>query len=301
MKHVPGYAKVLTLGSAYTENALMGEVILQEKVDGSQFGFGINEDGELVFRSHNQAIDYEAPNKMFSKVVDYLKSIEGKIKAYPKDTYFYCEYLSKPKHNTLCYDETPLNNLVLFDVQAPDGRWADRKYIENIARYLEIDAIPELYRGIANAETITNLLATPSYLGNEIIEGIVIKNYNQTVLLNGKILPLITKFVRPEFKEKHQCDWKIRSPKTCLADYVNSFCCEPRWQKAIIHAKEQGNLSQSPKDIGMLIKMIQEDVLEEETEDIKQRLFDFFKDDILSKAIKGFPQWYKEELLKNLN
>jgi hypothetical protein len=40
----------------------------------------------------------------------------------------------------------------------------------------------------------------------------------------------------------------------------------------------------------MLIKMIQEDVLEEETEDIKQRLFDFFKDDILSKAIKGFPQ-----------
>lgn len=75
-----------------------------------------------------------------------------------------------------------------------------------------------------------------------------------------------------------------------MADYVNSFCCEPRWQKAIIHAKEQGVLLQSPKDIGILIKMIQQDILDEETENIKQKLFDFFKDDIMSKSIKGFPQ-----------
>lgn len=33
MKSVPGYTKVLTLGSAYTENALVGDVVVQEKVD----------------------------------------------------------------------------------------------------------------------------------------------------------------------------------------------------------------------------------------------------------------------------
>ena len=51
MKHIPHYTKVLTLGSSYTENALVGDVIIQEKVDGSQFRFGINEDGELLFAS----------------------------------------------------------------------------------------------------------------------------------------------------------------------------------------------------------------------------------------------------------
>ncbi len=32
MKSVPGYTKVLTLGSAYTKNALVGKVIIAEDV-----------------------------------------------------------------------------------------------------------------------------------------------------------------------------------------------------------------------------------------------------------------------------
>lgn len=47
MKLVPSYTKVLTLGASYTEEALTGHVVLQGKVDGSQFGFGLNEDGNV--------------------------------------------------------------------------------------------------------------------------------------------------------------------------------------------------------------------------------------------------------------
>lgn len=51
MKTVPSYQKILTLGSNFTENALIGEVIIQEKIDGSLFAFGVNEDGQVVTRS----------------------------------------------------------------------------------------------------------------------------------------------------------------------------------------------------------------------------------------------------------
>jgi len=39
MKAIPSYGKILTLGSAMSENALVGKVFVQEKIDGSQFGF----------------------------------------------------------------------------------------------------------------------------------------------------------------------------------------------------------------------------------------------------------------------
>ena len=35
MKQVPKYTKVLNLGSSRTERALIGEVVCQEKIDGS--------------------------------------------------------------------------------------------------------------------------------------------------------------------------------------------------------------------------------------------------------------------------
>ena len=79
MKKIPSYSKILTLGSAYTENALVGEVIIQEKVDGSQFKFGINEDGELVISSKRCLIGHPDENKMFKLGVEYLLSIKIKL------------------------------------------------------------------------------------------------------------------------------------------------------------------------------------------------------------------------------
>lgn len=299
MKLVPSYTKVLTLGASYTEEALTGHVVLQEKVDGSQFGFGLNEDGNIVCRSHNAPLDLEGHNNMFQEGTDYINSIQDKIKEYPKDTFFYAEYLQKPKHNTLKYETTPKNHIVLFDMLI-GGKWADRKQLVKTANHLGVDAIPELYRGIADVEKIKSMLETPSYLGNEIIEGVVIKNYDQTIMLGGHIFPLFTKYVREAFKERHTADWKVRQPKGALAEFVDGFKSEARWQKAIIHAKEMGILTQSPKDIGNLIQLIQKDIVEEEEENIKRHLYKCFKDDILRKSTSGFPEWYKEELLKNV-
>lgn len=301
MNNIPSYTKILTLGSSGSEDALTGEVIIQEKVDGSQFGFGVNEKGELVARSKSVPMFKENFAEMFNEGMNYIFSIEDKItKSFKPETYFYCEYLQKPKHNTLKYNQTPKNHLVIFDALI-GGAWASRKQLERIAKLLDIDVVPEIYRGVAVPEDIKNMLDRESYLGGEKIEGVVIKNYGQMLMLGGHVFPLFTKFVSEKFKEKHEVDWKARSPKTSLLEFIKGFKTEARWRKSIIHLEEQGKLTNSPKDIGQLIQMIQDDIVAEEEKNIKDFLYKQFITDILRSSINGFPQWYKEKLLNNLN
>ena len=302
MSKIPSYTKILTLGSAYTDNALVGEVIVQEKIDGSQLRFCINEDRKLVIGSKSTILGHPDENKMFKEAVKYLLSIEDYITViFPTNTYFYGEYLQRPRHNVLKYHCCPTNHIVLFDVVKEGKYITNREELKKIADLLRVDCIPELYRGDVTVDKIKDLIVnTQSYLGGELIEGVVIKNYSQTICLGNQVYPLFTKYVRPAYKERHNAEWKINNPKESLADYIKGFRNENRWRKAILHLRDKGLLTTSPKDIGMLLKEIQEDILTEETENIKNYLFKTFKDDILRNSIQGFPEWYKEELLKNV-
>jgi len=112
------------------------------------------------------------------------------------------------------------------------------------------------------------------------------------------VFPLFTKLVQEGYKEKHNADWKSRSPKNSLQDFFDSFCNENRWKKAILHLKEKGELEQSPRDIGRLIIEIQKDIKSEEVDNIKDFLYKHFIGDITRRAIRGFPEMYKELLVK---
>lgn len=287
MKSVPSYTKILTLGSAYTENALVGDVIVQEKVDGSQFSFGINEDSELVMRSKGQQLFPDNFAPMFEKCVKYVQSL--KLGVTP-DTYFYCEYLQRPKHNTLKYGREPQNNLILFDVLT-GGRWLNRSELIDMAKRLDIDIIPELFCGQINVDKIKSLLSLESFLAGELIEGVVIKNYGTQTF---------TKYVQESFKERNADEWKTKKSGSGISEFVASFKSEARWEKAIIHAREKGELTVSPKDIGLLMKMVAQDVREEETENIKNHLYQYYIDEILRVSVRGFPEWYKNKLLENV-
>jgi len=299
MNKIPSYTKVLSIGSAYTEEALSGEVVIQEKIDGSQFCFGFNEEGEFLMKSKGAIQTKEAHDKMFAEAVKYVSEDELIQKVAPKNTYYYCEYLKVVNHNTLKYNRIPQNHLVLFDV-LHEGKWATREELEVSAKNLSIDVIPELFRGVATVDTIKGFLKQESYLGGPILEGVVIKNYNQTILLGGHVFPLFTKYVREEFKEQHKLAWKTKQSKGSIKEYVDAFRNEARFKKAIIHAKEQSLLTHSPKDIGVLLSMIQKDLIEEEEQNIKEHLYKCYKDDILRSSVRGFPEWYKNYLLESL-
>ena len=300
MKKIPAYTKVLNLGSLYTENALVGNVILQEKLDGSQLRFGINENGELLIGTRRTLLYKDRVvlgNKLFNDAINYLVSIKDKIRSLGNDIYFFGEYLSKPKHNTLKYNKIPTNHIMLFDAML-DGRWAKREELEKFAKVLEIDVVPEFYRGKVVVEDIKKYLDKESYLGGEKIEGVVIKNYNQTIILGGKVFPLFTKFVAERFREKNNIEWK---KKNSLDEYINSFRNENRWKKAYQYLRDAGKLKGDYTDLGELFKRVNQDIEEEEKENIKEFLYKQFKKKIFKKATEGLVFWYKEFLLKNLN
>lgn len=308
MNHVPGYGKILALGSQMTENALVGDVIIQEKVDGSQFRFGFNESGKIVCSSKSVAIDIENPPQLFREGVEYIQMALSGIQAQCqvsgieiyKDVYFYGEYLQTPKHNTLAYDRIPTNHICLFDV-LDEGKWLDRLEVAIWAGLLSVDVIPELYSGPATIDTIMGLLQTKSYLGGQTLEGVVVKNYGQTIEYAGRLQTLFCKYVREEFKELHHQNQDYIPNKEKTAALFSEYRIETRWDKAIQHIRDAGELENSPRDIGKIIAEVPADILSENEAEIKDRLWSLYKKDFTKIVTRGLPEHYKKKLLDNLH
>lgn len=301
MRTISPFPKIFHIGDSLIPNLFKGKVEISEKIDGSQWSWGINEDKELVFRSKGEDLTEKGVNDgMFldaKKQTDRIYKLLKKKKL--KDIYFYSEYLQKPKHNVLAYSRIPKNNLYLFGVMENGEFISDYKKLWEYADLLEIERVNIIYQGeIKNTNELTKFLDNDSILGKEKIEGIVVKNYNEPSGKGSFVMPIsMGKYVREDFKERHKVEFK--TTKGDLQMFIESFRTEARWQKAIQHLKEKGELENSPRDIGNLIKEIQRDLLEEETENIKEELFKLYKDDFTRKAIAGFPEWYKKKLLEN--
>ena len=84
-----------------------------------------------------------------------------------------------------------------------------------------------------------------------------------------------------------------------IQDYIESFGSEARWLKAIQRRREDGELLHAPQDIGPLIKIINQDMIDEEEENIKDFFYKQFIKEILRSATRGFPYWYKDWLANN--
>lgn len=273
---------------------------MTEKIDGSQFNFGVDSKKNLLMRSKGKDIFVEDPEKMFQKAIDYVVVIGEKIKnQFPPETFFYTEFLSKPKHNVLQYKRIPKNHLVLFAAFFPGTGYVDYEKLKEVSSTLDIEVVPLLFEGeIKNAEELNRLLELESGLGGETVEGVVVKNYQQTVFIADQVFPSLGKFVREQFKERHKAEWGQNEGKGKWQTFLESFRTDARFAKAVQHLTEKGELSFSPADIGKLLVELKRDLVEEEKETIKNELYTFFVDEILRKAISGFPEWYKEQLLK---
>ncbi len=290
------YPSPKALGHAMCKDVMDGNVIIQEKVDGSQFSFGSFE-GELKIRSRGRKIDLDVPDKMFKIGIDYVKKLhkEGKL----VNGFMYSgEYLNKPKHNTLAYDRTPPDNIILFDIRYDDEQYIRSTSVKGIAADLGLWSVPLLWEGKGSdvtPELIEELMKTKSVLGGKFnVEGIVIKNYDR-FSPDGKVQ--MAKVVSAEFKEKHGSNKAFKNTtKDVVEDLVVQYKTEARWRKAIQHLDEEGRLEGSPKDIGDLIKEVQVDVYEEAKEEIMKVLFQKAWPKIERGIIKGLPQWYKDKL-----
>lgn len=307
--NVPSYPEIIQLGSPGTVSFLFSKpVIAQEKVDGSQFRWGVI-DNELCFASHHQQFDLDQIPSMFAQVVSYLQGkgdvlrkilAEGQSKA----VWFYGEMLTKPKQNTLVYGRIPTNGLVLFDVvfesESGERAFAPRLVLEDCAARLGVSVVPQLavlYNPSLDDLKSETWFDTESFLGGTTIEGVVFKDYTQQVVYGGIPQPIIAKWVSQRFKEHHKTDWKERSDKGGAEALVASYeSVEARWRKAVQHFAEDGLLTCQPKDIGPLIGEITKDIFVEDEEAIKEALWKIYRKEIARVAVKGFAEWYKANL-----
>lgn len=289
------YPEIYNLGHKAVSDLLSGEVIVEEKVDGSQFSFW-RKDGTVRCRSKGQELHVEAPEKLFTEGVGVALELSPLL----RDGWTYrAEYLKKARHNTLAYDRIPHNHLILFDIDRGEENYLSPLDKMKEGARIGLEVVPVLFTGlIENEEHLRALLETESVLGGQKIEGVVIKPLNYDLFGRDKKV-LMGKFVSERFKEIHGVTWKKDNPNLSeLVDQLGeSYATEARWRKALQHLRDEGSIEDSPRDIGPLLKEINQDIEKEAKDEIIEELWRWAWKVISRRATRGFPEWYKSELV----
>jgi hypothetical protein len=294
------FPKIFQLGTVYVQDIFKDEIEITEKLDGSQFKFGLNDEGKLEFYSKGAQIYLDNVDKLFKPAVAFASSVEHLLE---KGHIYYGETFWRPKHNVLTYNQVPTNNFTLFGVSIHGGTaFFNHEKLTEIANLFNCDVIPLLFKGHLpdglSLESIKTFLDTESYLGGVKIEGIVIKNYYRSTLLAGHLVPITcAKYVSEAFKEKHITDPDWQPSKDKITLLYEQYKTEARWLKAIQHLNEANELTFEPRDIGKLLKEIVEDTTDEYKEEIKEELWQITFGNHKGCWTRGFPEFYKNYLL----
>jgi len=275
---------------------LDGYVLVQEKIDGSQISFGIDENGKLNMRSKNKEIDVENPDGMFKTAVEFLVKYQSVL--HPNWIYR-GEYLLKPKHNTLEYYRVPHNHIILFDICNGLESYLPYSCLCIEAKRIGLEVVPLIAEGVFTEADILELkdewLSRESILGGTKVEGVVIKNYN---VFTAEKKVAMAKIVRQEFKEQNSSNWKDEHPTSqdIIQRLIETYRNEARWRKAVQHLRDAGELQGEMKDIPLLMKEVSADVLKECKDEIVERLFAYAWPKIMKGITRGLPEWYKTQI-----
>lgn len=297
MSEIHSFPKVYNLGHPAITDLFDGPTEVTEKVDGSQFSFMKDGEGTVHFRSKSSIIYADSAPALFKPAVETVLSIQDDLVV---GWFYRGEAFQKPKHNALAYDRVPDGHIALFGVETANQCYLTYSNMADEATRLGLEAVPLLgYAWVPkpwSMEDLDRWLEQDSFLGGQKVEGVVIKNYTRFGK-DGKAL--MGKYVSEKFKEVHRKNWRADNPNH--ADILQvigaTLRTEARWEKALIHLRERGELTDSPKDIGPLMKAVSQDVHDEEIDYIKEKLFQWAWKKRLSRHVTaGLPDWYKRRL-----
>jgi hypothetical protein len=304
------YPSVHNLGHPAISQLLTVPVQVEEKIDGSQFSFGLFPDTDtpvvrmdggvgygLKIRSRGAVMHPDAPVDMFKRPTETVKSLIPMLKL---GWTYRGEVLVKKQHNALAYDRTPEGYIIIWDINPGYEEYLDYQAKAAEAARLGLECVPLLYTGmVAGIEQFRTFLDTTSCLGGQKIEGVVVKPLGYSLFGTDKKV-LIGKFVSEAFKEVHRKTWGESNPagKDILALIGAKYTTAARWQKALAHLRETGKIEDSPRDIGLLINEVPVDVLSDSQDEIKEALFKWAWPHIKRQVTRGLAEWYKEKLLE---
>lgn len=290
---IKSYPSVVRLGSRGIEDIFNGNVVIQEKIDGSQFSFGIDKDGNLKMRSKNAEISSENHQGMFAKAVEWCEANKDKFN--PWFTYR-GEYLQSPKHNIMRYERVPKGNIIIFDITFGDDVWLEYDSMVEEADRIGLECVPQYAKGNITKQFVEankdEWLSRESVLGGN-VEGFVIKNYAVLTPFNTASM---AKVVRENFQEIGKMNRRAKTGGEDFEWFDDKYVTEARWNKAYQHLKEQELIQGNMSDVGRLIKEVNVDVLKECAEDIKEDLFKIYWKRLAKRLSNGLAEWYDNKL-----
>lgn len=302
------YPSIFALGHRAISELLTVPVVVEEKVDGSQFSFGVFDayerdgtlpDGATVLRARSKGavLMVDAPEKMFTEAVDTAKRLMPLLRV---GWTYRGEYLKKPRHNGLAYDRIPAQHIILFDINSGHEQYLSPAEKRAEAERLGLECVPVLFTGVlSDVMAFRQFLEVQSVLGGQLVEGVVVKpaDYN---LFGPDKKCLMGKFVSEAFKEVQSKAWRLDNPgrSDILDGLIATYTSQARWMKAVQHLRERGQLEESPRDIGKLMLEVPQDIEKECRDEIAAALFAWAWPLVRRKVVLGLPGWYKNELMK---
>jgi len=268
-------------------------------MDGSQLSFKLSGD-HLMFRNRQGFLEFS------SIYLNALIALQNLVNLVNPNYVYHGEAICKLRHNQLLYKRTPKMFFVLFEVEdVRDGSFLNYENKEKEAKRLGIEVTPLLFRGNGpNDEKEISILLLKmedgrieSILGGK-PEGIVVKTYT------GNKWPKLLKLVRDEFKEQQAAtkDYgtKIKSVDELCEVLGKQYAVTARFHKAVQHLKEsKTGLSNSKKDIGLLVKELDKDLMKEYKSDLSAALLGYFFTVIAGHARTGLTTWYGDMIEKD--
>lgn len=292
------YPSIFNMGHRALELLFDGPVVVEEKVDGSQFSFG-KFDGEIRVRSKGRVFPVDAAEGMFQRAVE---SVMERADLLTDGWTYRGEYLQKPSHNTLKYERVPNGHIILFDINPAEESYLPPGAKADEAKRIGLEVVPAYFAGDTSGQPALDMLKgfleTDSVLGGVKVEGVVVKNYAQ---YGPDKKVLMGKHVSEAFKEQHQGAWRVSNPERgdIVQQLIGNFKSEARFRKALQYLKEDGGWTGTPKDIGALIKLVQADIDKECRQQVADALADWAMPQIKRAVGGGLPEWYKALLLES--
>lgn len=188
---------------------------------------------------------------------------------------------------------------MLFDIEFEGGGFAPQDMLRKEAVYLGIDCAQMLgiFKGLPDFRWLRSILHTTSSLGGALVEGVVFKQdpADRTVL--DKFGDRLTvKHVSHKFRETND---KVLGDgrKPVIDRIVDAMVTDARRTKVVQHLREEGSLTNSHDDIALFVRALQEDVLLECGDQIKEMLWEENLQKLRGQIARGAAEWYKVRML----
>ncbi len=182
---------------------LSGEVIIEEKVDGANIGFSLDERGEL--RVQNRGAYLEKPYRgQFSRLNGWLGQFTYHIMSHLTEHMIVFGEWCAARHSLL-YDHLP-DYFLLFDIyDTTEKKFWSVSRRDDWSLKVGIHTVPQIDKGLYSSEGLQNLLySSKSFYREGSPEGIIVrKDDSRWNRIRGKL-------VRAEFVQTIETHWSSR-------------------------------------------------------------------------------------------